>query len=154
AHGDGVSDDSGAIMPSSNLEADEFTQLSELWIDQCASRFVRARIGKQDASRDFAGPRFAGNFVNSSFGAVPTVPMPTFPAPALGANLTLSPVSWFQVNGAAYDGAPALESFGHLPFAAPGGTMLMGSVVLQHELAGRPSGIHTLGAWHHTGERR
>jgi len=87
AHGHGVSDSLAPIMPVSNLEAPAFTQLSELWLEQCLGSHVRLRLGKQDANRDFASARFGGNFVNSSFGVIPTAPMPSFPAPGVGAAL-------------------------------------------------------------------
>jgi len=102
-HGGGVSPDANLRMPVSNLEADEFTQLSELWIEQKLGDNLRLRVGKQDANRDFAAPRFPGNFINSSYGVLPTSPMPSFPFPKLGAFVEVSPAPGFAIRSAVYD---------------------------------------------------
>jgi len=150
AHGGGVSDEIGASLPISNLEAPELTQLSELWLEQRLGEYVGVRAGKQDANRDFAGPRFVGNFVNSSFGVIPTVPMPTFPAPAVGGTLLVQPAAWLDVRAGVFEGAPEIESFGETAFSGDG-VLGIAALVAQHDVAGRPAGLHTVGAWHHTG---
>jgi porin len=136
AHGHGLSDELGLFMPISNLEAHEFTQLSELWLEQCFGAHVRVRLGKQDANRDFAGPRFAGNFVNSSFGVAPSVPMPSFPEPDLGAFVSVEPTDWLGLRSAVYDGATTGD----------GGVFVVGALVLAR--------AHSLGVWRHTGDQR
>ena len=150
AHGSGVSEHVGLVMPVSNLEAPEFTQLSELWLEQRLGGFVRLRLGKQDANRDFAAPRFAGNFVNSSFGAIPTVPMPTFPTPGLGGVLFIEPTTWLGFRAGVYEGAPELERLtGDL--STETGALGMAEIVVEHRRSARPFGIHRLGTWHHSG---
>lgn len=56
-HGDGVSDALGLVMPVSFYESESFTQVSELWLHQELPHGISLRVGKQDANRDFAGPR-------------------------------------------------------------------------------------------------
>jgi porin len=152
-HGDGISPAIGALMPVSNLEAPDFTQLSELWYEQqLAGGRLRARLGKQDANRDFGPPRFPGNFVHSSYGALPTVPMPTFPAPGLGAVLFALPQPWLDLRAGAYQGAPQIESLvGDL---SGGGALLIAAATATHDLgAARPQAArHSLGAWYHTAD--
>jgi porin len=152
AHGRGVSDDFLPIMPVSNLEAPAFTQLSELWLDQCLGAHVRLRLGKQDANRDFAGPRFGGNFINSSYGVAPPVPMPSFPAPGLGAVVRADVASWLGARAGVYEGAPTIHSFGE--HALDDGAFAVGALVFEHELFGQPAGNHQLGVWTHTGQHR
>jgi porin len=153
-HGRGVSDDLGLLMPVSNLEAESFTQLSELWLEQRLGDRVRVRLGKQDANRDFANPRFPGNFVNSSYGVLPGAPLPSFPAPALGAALLVDATPWLGLRGGVYEGAPEVESFAGHAFDDGAGLFAVGALVLRHELFGRDSGVHSLGAWTHTASDR
>ena len=39
------------------------------------------------------------------------IPMPSFPAPALGAALFVQPAQWMSLRGGLYDGAPRSGSF-------------------------------------------
>lgn len=153
-HGSGISDQLGLLMPVSNLEAENFTQLSELWLEQELGTRLRVRLGKQDANRDFAEPRFAGNFVNSSYGVLPGAPIPSFPAPALGAAAFADLAPWLEARAGIYEGEPQLESFGESAFGDGGGVMGIGALVLRHGLGGRESGIHSAGAWTHSASDR
>jgi porin len=154
AHGRGVSGRLAPIVAVSNLEAEEFTQLSELWLEQCLGPSVTVRLGKQDANRDFAGPRFAGNFINSSYGASPSVPMPSFPAPGVGAALFVAVTDSLGARGGVYEGAPTINSFGQDAVGHGAGTFAVAALVLEHDLLGQPSGLHQFGAWRHTGMGR
>jgi porin len=154
AHGHGVSDELGLILPVSNLEAELFTQLSEFWFqDQIASRF-RFRIGKQDANRDFGNPRFGGNFVNSSFGVLPGVPMPSFPAPGLGGAVFFECTKWLEVRSGLYEGTPQIGSIGESAFAEGAGVFTIASMVFHQNLKGHQSGVHQFGVWSHSGLNR
>lgn len=148
-HGNGISERLGALMPVSNLEAPPFTQLSELWYEQrLFSERLRLRAGKQDANRDFAAPRFPGNFVHSSFGAPPTIPMPTFPAPGLGVLTYLEVAPWLELRAGGYDASPELESFG-ISSAFDGGPFLIASATTQHEVLGlSDAALYSAGAWY------
>ena len=83
-------------MPVSNLEAEPFTQVSEFWLYQQIGKRLKLRFGKQDANRDFANPRFTGNFI-FFFGVLPGTPMPSFPPPGLGVVAFLPTVGWLEV---------------------------------------------------------
>src|SRR5205085_6830203 len=136
-HGTGLSDRLGLLMPQSNLEAEPFTQLSEFWLEQTLGSHITLRLGKQDGNRDFAGPRFAGNFVNSSFGVLPGSPLPSFPAPALGVAVLTQWTEWFGVRAAVYEGDPRIESFGGHAFDEHAGVMAIGSLEVHHDLLGQ-----------------
>lgn len=150
-HGDGVSDELGLAMPVSNFEAEDFTQLSEFWLYQELPHGVALRLGKQDANRDFAAPRFAGNFINSSYGVLPTAPMPSFPAPALGTALFVQPLEWLGVRGGVYDGGPHVESFAGSAFEDGDGVFVVGAVELTADPDGPRDTSCQLGGWHHSG---
>src|SRR4029079_4824297 len=111
-HGDGVSGKPGFAMPVSNYEGPSFSQLSELWLYQLLPYCVRARLGTQHPNRDFAAPRFAANFMNSSFGVLPTAPIPSYPAPALGAASCVQTTDWLGFRGGLYEGDSRIQSVG------------------------------------------
>ncbi|MCX7399507.1 MAG: hypothetical protein NT138_17715 [Planctomycetales bacterium] len=48
------------------------------------------KLGKQDAKADFAFVDLGGDFINSSFGLIPTVPLATWPNPGMGAAVFLN----------------------------------------------------------------
>ncbi|HEY2775905.1 MAG TPA: carbohydrate porin [Candidatus Binatia bacterium] len=152
--GDGVSPHLGLVMPVSNYEAPAFTQLSELWIYQQLPAGFALRLGKQDANRDFASPRFGGNFLNSSFGVLPTAPMPSFPAPALGASLFAQPASWLSLRGGVYDGSSRSESFAGSAFNHGGGVFAIGAARLEQGLDGPRDIVWQVGGWHLSGDNR
>jgi porin len=149
-HGRGVSPELQTVMNVSNLEAPPFTQLSELWYEQRgAGDALRLRLGKQDANRDFAAPRFPGNFIHSSFGAPPTVPMPSFPAPGWGGLVAFEPQPGLSVRSGLYEGRQRLGSF-----AGPDlkhGAFFIAAAIVRHALGSDPEGaVYSAGAWHQT----
>jgi porin len=150
-HGDGISKRPGFAMPVSNYEAPDFTQLSELWLLQELPYGVTVRLGKQDANRDFAAPRFGGNFMNSSFGVLPTAPIPSYPAPALGAAAFLQTTKWLALRGGIYEGDSRIQSVGGTTFDAKSGGVAIGAANVDvNELGGRDFLVQ-LGGWGHTG---
>lgn len=150
-HGDGVSDDPGFAMPVSNYEAPDFTQLSELWLAQELPHGLTLRLGKQDANRDFAAPRFGGNFMNSSFGVLPTAPMPSYPAPALGAAAFVQTTDWLALRGGVYEGDSRIQSVGGRAFDPGSGTFVIGAAHVDVAAADDGNTLIQLGGWHHTG---
>jgi porin len=150
-HGDGVSSRPGFLMPVSNYEAPDFTQLSELWLYQELPHGVTLRLGKQDANRDFAAPRFGGNFMNSSFGVLPTVPLPSFPAPALGAAAFVQTTDWLALRGGVYEGDSRIQSVGGHTFDPGSGAFTIGAAHVDVGQLGGRDVLVQLGGWHHTG---
>src|SRR5262249_20902999 len=151
-HGDGVSAAHDFAMPVSNYEGPSFTQLSEFWLYQQLPLGIAMRLGKQDANRDFAAPRFGGNFVNSSLGVLPTCPLPSYPAPALGAALFVPLAKWLDLRGGAYEGDPRVESFGAHAFN--GSVFAIGALNVAARQDGSHDAIVQLGGWHHSDSDR
>jgi len=82
----------GDIQAYSNIDADDFSHLSEFWY-QYSSDIWRMKIGQIDGNSEFAVVESAGEFINSSMGFSPTVfVMPTYPQPVLAA------MSFWQVS--------------------------------------------------------
>ncbi|HKA87176.1 MAG TPA: carbohydrate porin [Haliangiales bacterium] len=154
-HGEGISPEIDASMLVSNLEAPPFTQLSEAWyLQSLFDERLRIKLGKQDANRDFAAARFPGNFVHSSYGVLPTVPMPSFAAPGLGAVLFIDPVPWLTLRTGIYEGSPEIGSIGFDTAFGDGGSFFIASASIRQDLGeGQPqAAIYTVGAWYHSAD--
>jgi porin len=154
-HGRGITKEYvGDAQALSNLDAHEFTQISGLWIEQeVLPEQLRVRLGKQDCNADFCALDSAGLFFGSSFGVIPTVPLPTFPDPALSVALLADPVDWLSVGGGIYDGAPEGGSSGFdTTFDGDDGLFSLVEIAFHVTLGVDRPGHLRFGAWHHSGE--
>jgi porin len=154
-HGEGISPEVRADMLVSNLEAPAFTQLSEAWFQQSLfGDHLKIKLGKQDANRDFAAARFPGNFLHSSYGVLPTVPMPSFAAPGLGAVVFIDPAPWLTLRSGVYEGSPQIGSIGFDTAFGDGGAFFIASASARHDLGeGQPqAAVYTLGGWYHSAD--
>ncbi|MCA9263310.1 MAG: carbohydrate porin [Planctomycetales bacterium] len=80
----------GDAQTLSNLDAENFTQLSAyFWQRSFVDDLISTQLGFQDANSTFCALDTASGFISSSFGLIPTVPLPTFPSPAIGATITV-----------------------------------------------------------------
>ena len=155
SHGTGINQLVGSATQISNLEAEPYTQITELFIEQALLHdTLKLRIGKQDANRDFGTPRFGGNFLNNNFGMFPTTPLPSYPTTGLGAVISAQPVPWLVARAAIYEGSPAVRSLGFdTAFRSGAGYMVASSVAASHHYgrAQRDGGTTSVGVWHQTG---
>jgi porin len=141
----------------SNLDSTprpEFTQVSEYWYQHnVADNAAWFKLGKQDANANFAFCDLGGDFVNSSFGLIPTVPLPTFPNPGLGLAGFWHLDEHLLLAGGVYNGAPQGGQFGFNTLGSNGYFSIVQLDVktqwgAQEQL---PQTIR-LGAWHHSGD--
>jgi porin len=156
-HGNsGITGAVGSAQPVTNLEAEPYTQLTELFLEQTLlDERLRIRIGKQDANRDFGTPRFGGNFINNNFGMYPTSPLPSYPTTGLGAIVAAQPVAWLTGKAAIYEGSPDVGGFGLTSaFQSGNGYTLVGGVAATHHYgpADRDGGTTSAGAWWQSGD--
>jgi len=155
-HGHGITEQVGSGQPVTNLEAEPYTQLTELFVEQVVGGGVfRIRIGKQDANRDFGTPRFGGNFINNDFGMYPTAPLPSYPTTGLGALAAVQPVDWLTGKLALYEGSPEVGGLGlTTAFRAGGGYVVAGSIAVTHRVGSdsRDGGTTSAGAWWRSGD--
>jgi len=156
-HGNsGITSTVGSAQPVTNLEADPYTQLTELFFEQTAlDERLRIRIGKQDANRDFGTPRFGGNFINNNFGMYPTSPLPSYPTTGLGALVAVQPVAWLTGKAGIYEGNPDVGGFGLTSaFQSGNGYTLVGGAAATHHYgpADRDGGTTSAGAWWRSGD--
>lgn len=107
--------DVGDIQLFSNLDSTvsatdrpQFTAVAEYWYEHnFIDNLLRIKVGKQDANADFAFSDLGGEFVHSSFGVPPNIPLPTFPSQALGFASFAQMTDTFALGFGIYDGTPA-----------------------------------------------
>lgn len=138
----------------SNIDGPERTQVAALWYHQhLFNDKLRLKIGRQDANVDLAGAVLGAEFVHSSFGLPPNVPLPTYPDPGLGALVGFS-VGPLDVDVGIYDGAPKGHTHGFdTTFDQRGGFVTAGQVTLRTSalIDGVKVGYLTAGGFFHSG---
>jgi porin len=156
-HGRGITQSRvGGIQNLSNIEARDFIQVSEYWIEkEFAESGVRIKLGKQNANDDFEERRFSGDLLNDSFGATPIIPMPTFPDPGLGVSAFYEPGKYWSLGLAVYDGDSRGGKSGfETAFDGKGGAFSIVELTLMPSFGNDNSypGNWRLGWWNHSGE--
>ena len=147
-HGHGISGRYvGDYQMLSNIDADGFQQVSEFWyIHDFAEDCLWLKVGKQEANADFAFVEYGLEFIHSSPGLIPTIPLPTFPDPDWGLVIGLSPAAWFSLNTGVYQGEPnGGRSISHTLDQLQGPMVLM-EPAFHYALAGL-QGHFRVGGW-------
>ncbi|OGI20976.1 MAG: hypothetical protein A2255_07820 [Candidatus Melainabacteria bacterium RIFOXYA2_FULL_32_9] len=157
-HGNGITDRYiNDIQTLSNIDPGKsYTHISEYWYEQGLfdNRF-RVKLGKQDANEDFCALDYAGDHINSSFGLIPTVPIPTFPNPGLGVATFIEPIDLISIGAGFYDGAAKGGTSGFdTAFDNDGGGVTVVEVNLKPAFGSQKQypGKYQAGFWHHSGD--
>jgi porin len=147
-HGRGISTRHvGDFQFIDNIEAQDFTQLSEFWWEKAIIEDVlRMRIGRQDANSDFAVCELGGDFVHSTAGFSPTIPMPTFPIPTQAVTAFLALNDNLEFRTGVWDGGLPSE-FG---FSRTGYAFSMYEFKAKYDVQDLPGDAH-VGMWYHGG---
>lgn len=138
----------------SAIDSPDFTQVYEWGLEQSlAGGILRLRVGKQDTNAIFAVNNLGGAFISPPFTLIPTVPLPTFPAPAVGAALFVEPDERLSVRVGFFDGGPTIGGLGFdTLFDGAGGYFSIVEPVLTTHLGSRAlPGTYRLGLWRHSG---
>jgi porin len=114
-HGEGNNDRLiGAIQAPSNLDEKSFAKFIETWYsDSYLQGRLRIKAGRQYADTEFGAIENGGDFLNASYGVLPTAPMPTYPDPALGVALWAAPTRRVSLGVGVYRGG---DLSGRAPF--------------------------------------
>ncbi len=133
-----------------------FTSVAEYWYEHfTGDNRWRFKIGKQDANADFALSDLGGEFVHSSFGLPPMIPLPTFPSQALGFATFYNLTEGAAIGVGVYDGtAPdgpqgvrwGFDTLGH------NGAISLFQLELKPQLGpdGQLPNSTRVGIWHHS----
>jgi porin len=148
-HGEGITENYvGDFQVLSNIDADDFTQVSELWYRHTfLDDRAWLKLGKQDATADFAAPAYGVEFINSSPGFSPTIPMVTYPDQDWGVAFGIQAVDWLSINAGVYQGRPdGGRSIGDT-FDTLRGPMAILEPALRYRLGGRAGTLRVGGWW-------
>ena len=148
----------GDLQALNNADAPSETRLYEFWYEQALfDGALRIKFGKMYANTDFAAPDYGGEFIHSSAGFSPTLPIPTWPDPALGIVVSVEPVEWFYFRVGVYDALGIGTRSGYdTAFHSPDESFTIGELGLRPKLSlfgqdGLP-GTYRVGGFYHSGE--
>jgi porin len=147
-HGEEISTEYvGSFQPVTDMEALDLTQISELWYRQSfLDDRIWVKVGKQDANDNFAGVAYGLEFINSSVGFSPTIPLASYPDQDLGVVLGLVPMPLLSVNLGVYTGGPDGSRSLKGAFTGLDGPMVLVEPALRYEIGGRPGDLR-IGGW-------
>ncbi len=143
-------------IDSTPRSANEFL-LMEYWYEHAfADGDIMVKVGKQDSNADFAFVDLGGDFVNSSFGFSPTIPLTTWPNTGMGVATFVNLTDTLHYKGGVYDGTTSfgLPTGGQAAFSTIG---THGAITLQ-EFSWSPQlgadgdlpGTYRAGVWYHS----
>jgi len=156
----GGPEDTGAFMASSSIETgDNIDQISELWYQQLfAEGLIRVKAGKIDAGLEFGYTTAAENFLHQSNVFLFTNGLvPTYPDPAMGALVFVSPTDHVYIGGGFFDGSLSegvhTGRLGPKPLFDGDDYLWIAEAGLTWETLGSfGPGKVAVGGWGHTGE--
>jgi porin len=147
----------GDIQFLNNADAPNDTRLYEYWYEHALlDGRVRLKLGKMDANADFDLGLHREEFIHSSPGFSPTIPLPTWPDPALGIVLLLEPTDWCYLNAGVFDAlGSGTQSGFETAFHSPSDSFSIVEIGLRPKLRlfGQDDlpGQYSVGGWYHSG---
>lgn len=143
------SDYTGDVQAYSNVDAQKFAQIAEVFYEQrLFGDGLRVKLGQVDANSEFAVAATAGEFINASAGFSPTIyGLPTYPDPMPSLNAFVHPLAWLALGGGVYRGPLATSA------TSPGTGALFGIGEIDGNWAvgGLKAGRVGIGYWGHNG---
>lgn len=127
------------IQGISNIDAERFSKIYELYMQYQVSEQTRIKCGQVDANLEFAVIPVAGSFISPPLGITPTaIALPTYYDPALSCSAFYEPERGFQAMAGVFAGRD------HLDFAEQ--FMVVEGRFVQE------SSQFVLGHWQHNGD--
>jgi porin len=152
-HGESLSiRDLGDWQLASNIDPFPYvhlTQLHEYWYRQeLWDGRLAFKLGRQDANADFGYADLGGDFVNSSFATMPTIPLNVWPAQSLGASAFFKLTEQFTLAGGVYRSNKFNQFWGDV-VPDERGLMVMGHAEWKTQIGPRRQlpGTWRVGAW-------
>ncbi len=147
----------GDLQGLNSNASDPRTQLAEYWYQHSLFEDrLRFKLGKMDANADFGVVEYALEFINSSAGLKPIMPIPQYPDPAMGAAVLVEPFDWVYAAAGVFDAnAKGSRTGFDTAFHGPNHSVTL------FETGLRPSftlgqqvlpGTYRVGGWYHSGE--
>lgn len=153
-HGKGITDNYlGGLQAISSIEAERHSQLIEYYYEQSLlNEKIRVKIGRQDANAEFCSLEGAGDNINSSFGLIPNIPIPAYPATGLGVATVISPNKFIDIKYGFFDGNSRDKTNAFkTAFDGENGGVHITEIAFKPEIKGY-QGNYIAGFWAHTGD--
>ena len=151
-HGQGITEQVGDFQTLSNLDAPHRTQISEFWWERdFFDEMIILQLGKMDVNAEFNVTEMAGDFIHSSFGFSPTVPMPSYPDPAMGVATHFILTDRINFCVGVFDGAAQGDTWGFSGTGDIFSVMELEGVWGDHR-RGLPPGRFHAGLWYHNAQ--
>jgi len=153
-HGNGLTNNHvGDLQVISNIDAEPHAQLIEYWYEQSLLKEkIKVKVGQQDANVDFCALENAGDYINSSFGLIPNIPIPAYPATGLGVSTIISPHKLVDVKYGFFDGDSQIGTNAFkTAFDGKNGAVHITEIAFKPEIKGH-QGNYIAGYWLHTGD--
>jgi len=130
-----------------NIDADRLNQVSEFWYRHTFfDEKFWIKLGKMEANADFSCIETGLEFINSSAGLIPTLPIPSYPDQDWGVVIGGDPAPWFGCRLGMYQGdMDGGRSVGHT-LDNLRGPLLIVEPSFKYMLGGLP-GSFNIGAW-------
>lgn len=148
----------GDLQAFDDLDAEDRTQLAELWLEQrLLDDRLRATVGKVDANGRFSVSEHAAG-IHSSLGFPPTIlAFPSYPDPAAAVVVEADPHPAFGVAAGAFDGSlldgvATGERGPETAWDDAENTFLIAELRLRWDGVDDRAGRAAFGWWHHTGD--
>lgn len=148
----------GDLQVANNADAPDALRLYEFWYEHTLfDERVRLKFGKMDVNSDFAAGVYRDEFIHSSPGFSPTIPMVSYPDTTLGVVLFVEPSDWLYLGAGVYDALGTSNRTGFdTAFDPPGdsftivelGFRPMLNLFGQEDLPGQ----YSVGGFYHGGE--
>ncbi len=124
-----------------------FSQVSEFWYrHNFFNDTLWLKLGKMEANSDFSFVETGLEFIHSSAGLIPTVPLPTYPDQDWGTVIGIEPAAWFGCRLGIYQGEiNGSRSLGQT-LDQLRGPMLIAEPSFAYTARGLPGSVHA-GAW-------
>jgi porin len=147
----------GDLQAVNNADGPNDSRLYEFWYQQqVLDESARLKFGKMDVNSDFAAGMYRSEFMHSSAGYSPTMPIITWPDTALGVAVFIEPMDWFYIGAGVYDARgfgtrPGFDTAFHAPNESltivESGVRPALSLFGQDELPGQ----YAVGGYYHSG---
>lgn len=156
-HGDTPSADLiGDIQIASNIEAGNHVYLQEFWFSQNLGQFS-VTTGLQDLNVEYANTEYGGEYLNSSFGILPTIscnlPAPIFPLTSPALSIKWSPNGKFAIMTTLFEGSTSgFDENPHNLRWGPEfkkGLLTISEIQLPVTLSGDLQGTYKVGFYHY-----
>ncbi|HBH18320.1 MAG TPA: hypothetical protein DDX14_05185, partial [Cyanobacteria bacterium UBA9579] len=143
----------GDLQYYDNTDLPRTNLLSQYWYEQrLIDNRLKIKLGKQNACYDFVMLPSGLSMMHVSQLLMPTIPIPAFANPGLGAVVTVNPTDNITFKAGMFDGKPnaELRSF-DTAFDSEDGAVFIGESRISHAIKGYP-GTYMAGYWLHNGD--